>query len=63
MCLLLNQCFSFVYSLLVPYPKLLQVKNAVNIVEIAQITSGCFFLNIMIKDKSCFLNENMAPKK
>lgn len=34
-----------VYSLLVPYPKLLQVKNdAVNIVKrIAQIMSGCFF--------------------
>lgn len=36
-----------VYSLLVPYPKLLQVKNdAVNIVKkIAQIMSGCFFFS------------------
>lgn len=39
MCLLVNRCFLFffkfsVYSLLVPYPKLLQVKNdAVNIVK------------------------------
>lgn len=37
MCLLVNRCFFVffsVYSLLVPYPKLLQVKNdAVNIVK------------------------------